>query len=1233
MIYSNSAQFISKNRRLFIFVLMLGLLFYLSSYFQSLNSQGDVIAGKIERVYLETEKSFDQPSKEITVLLSNISQNQLFNVNWLKETPEELGFLVLIKNSDSLIYWNSNLMDAPDLVASSNSPIDTILLLNNGYYQTHIFRTNDYDVYLLSLVYSDFAYQNAYLENKFSDRFCSESSRFTFLPSLDGEYPVRNRIGQPIFSIVEDTDKPANITYFFLLLFILIVWISISTVLFIRFIRLLSERKNGFIYIILTILGLVLIRIIPEIINVFPVLNSSDLFNASFFSFGYLFPSLGDLILNVQLGLFVAIVIAKYTNIKSEITGQTWILWVSFLVFAIITCLDFNLYFVEQILFHSSIPLTFNSLYSFNLLSYILLFVLMLLSISFFLVIYRLSKLVSGISKSKRILSIIILSELALNQLLISYFIEVGFLPSIVLILYFLMFFVYQAKSTIQNRFVYFIMTMALFSTMLTTMFYRVGQSKSDTSQMLTAYKLGLEKDPMFEFLYADLVEKMTSDSLLINIINSNDSTSENMDQLVYNYLKENYLVGYFDRYNTEITICGQNENLNIQPENYVINCNEYFENIIETFGKKTDYPSLSYIEDNSQGTYYIAQLAVPMVDSTEKSSAIFLEFYFKYIPEGLGYPELLVDERKGFSGDFSSFSFAKYKGEILVYKFGDFLYPSRLNDFGISMQNFTDKSDFRHFTYTIDDEKTLIVSKSVLKMSEIVAPFSLFFLILLLCSLLIYVFIFMKEGELRTAVNFRLKLQIFIFTALTFSFAIIGATSIAYIRGVYTQKNVAFLNERTQSILIELQQKLKNDRIDDEEIQEYLHQLLLKFSLIFFSDINLYSIDGKLLGSSRPEIFANGLVSRNMNQEAFRMMHFERSLFYLQQESIGKGSYYSSYIPFRDADGNPSAYINLPYFARETELRDEISGFVLAYMNIFLALTAISVAFALVLSRRLTKPLMMIQDRMKTVRIDKVNEKIQWDSKDELGQLVSQYNQLIDELALSAGLLARSERETAWREMAQQVAHEIKNPLTPMRLSVQYLKRAWDENDPHVADKLHRTTRTLIEQIDTLSEIASAFSDFAKMPVNKPERIDLFVVLQNVVTLFENEAFVDIKLINKTADETYVYADTKNLNRAFNNLIKNSIQAVGNIPDGFVEVSMDVYKNFCRISIRDNGIGMTDEEKDKIFTPKFTTKSSGMGIGLSIVHNIISASKGKITFESGHGEGTTFTILLPIVK
>ncbi len=1217
-----------------ISVMSLGFLFYLASYYQLRKSKGEYVAKNIEKIFIQTQEKFSQSIDVISSLTLNLPSLELSNNEWIRSTPDDLGFFVLIKENDSLIYWNNNSVGVPQFVATQEHPIDSVLLLNNGYYQTRVSHTGDYDIYLLSLIYSVFAYENAYLENVFSERFGAESGRFRFLPATIGDFVIHNYVGQAVFSIEEDPDKPATMVSYLALLILLIVWISILNVFFIRLVQhWLDKRNKGVIYIAVIIAGLIFIRIFPVVVNAFPVLFSSELFKTGFFSFGFLFPSVGDLILNIQLGLFITIVIARNMCLKTDRLIQHKTLFASFLISGIIACVYINLIFIEQVLFHSSIELTFNSLYSFDLLSYFLLIVLVLITISFFLVTYRFSKMLFGLSISNRVLIGFFISEVALFQYIMSQIVEFGYLPSIVLVVYFILIFLYRERPTNQNRFVFFILTMVLFSGLLTTMYYHLSQRKSDSEQKLTAFKLGLEKDPMFEFLYADIAEKIGNDTLLQRIVYSVDSTIENVDQLVYNHFKNNYLVGYIERYSTEITVCSQFENLNIQPENYVISCDKYFADIIENTGIPTDDPSLFYIEDNSQGTYYISKLTIPQRIETGESATIFLEFYFKYIPEGLGYPELLVDERKGFSVDFTNISFAKYQGDILVYKFGDFLYPARLNDFGSARQGFTEKMDYRHYTYTIDADRTLVVSKPTMSLSERIALFSLFFLLLLIFSVVIYVFFFMKSGELRRAINFRLKLQIFIFAALTFSFSIIGATSIAYIRGVYLQKNVSFLNERTQSILIELQQKLKNVSIDNEEIQEYLHQLLLKFSLIFFSDINLYALDGHLLGSSRPEIFANGLVSHNMNQEAYRMMHFKRSLFYLQQENIGKGTYYSSYIPFRDADGNPSAYVNLPYFARETELRDEISGFVLAYLNIILALTAISVVFALILSRRLTKPLIMIQDRMKTVRIDKVNEKIQWNSKDELGQLVSQYNQLIDELALSAGLLARSERETAWREMAQQVAHEIKNPLTPMRLSVQYLKRSWDEKDPDIDDKLNRTTRTLIEQIDTLSEIASAFSDFAKMPVNKPERIDLYVVLQNVVTLFESEAHINIRLINKTSGETHVYADTKNLNRAFNNLIKNSIQAVGNIPDGFVEVTLDLFKNYYHISVHDNGVGMTEDEKNRIFTPNFTTKSSGMGIGLSIVHNIISAAKGTISFESERGKGTTFTILLPLVK
>ena len=301
--------------------------------------------------------------------------------------------------------------------------------------------------------------------------------------------------------------------------------------------------------------------------------------------------------------------------------------------------------------------------------------------------------------------------------------------------------------------------------------------------------------------------------------------------------------------------------------------------------------------------------------------------------------------------------------------------------------------------------------------------------------------------------------------------------------------------------------------------------------------------------------------------------------------------------------------------------------------MNIFILLSGISAFVVLFLSGRLTKPLLLLQSKMKAIRFDQANEPIEWRSQDEIGQLVNQYNQLIMELERSAELLARSERETAWREMARQVAHEIKNPLTPMRLSVQHLKRSWDDREPDLEQKIQRTTSTLIEQIDTLATIASAFSDFARMPVNKPETFNLTDLIKRTALLYSGKSNVMIDIQADDEAGFWIYADKKNIGRAFGNLFKNAVQAIGNKPDGKIRITFSRTETEAKVMVNDNGKGMTQEEQNKLFTPNFTTKSSGMGLGLSIVRQIIESAGGRVTFTSKIGSGTCFEVVLPLVK
>ena len=243
---------------------------------------------------------------------------------------------------------------------------------------------------------------------------------------------------------------------------------------------------------------------------------------------------------------------------------------------------------------------------------------------------------------------------------------------------------------------------------------------------------------------------------------------------------------------------------------------------------------------------------------------------------------------------------------------------------------------------------------------------------------------------------------------------------------------------------------------------------------------------------------------------------------------------------------------------------------------------------------------------------------------------LVAEYNKMIRQLEESAQLLARSERESAWREMAKQIAHEIKNPLTPMKLSIQYLQRALDEDSPNTKELAGRVSKTLIEQIDNLSEIATAFSSFAKMPKAKNEVMDLVEVVNGVVDLFKKEENVTIQMTNYT-EKAIIYADKNQLISAFNNLVKNATQAIPEDRDGKIDVIvLEEYGHF-KVVVMDNGSGIPEHQQDKVFVPNFTTKNSGTGLGLAITKRVVESARGRIWFESTENKGTTFYVELPM--
>jgi len=353
----------------------------------------------------------------------------------------------------------------------------------------------------------------------------------------------------------------------------------------------------------------------------------------------------------------------------------------------------------------------------------------------------------------------------------------------------------------------------------------------------------------------------------------------------------------------------------------------------------------------------------------------------------------------------------------------------------------------------------------------------------------------------------------------------------------------------------------------------------------------------------------------------------------YFQPEKIGTLSYLSAYEPIINATGDYIGYLNLPYFTREDDLKQGISNFVVVFINLYLFLFLASVLVAVFLASRITQPLGIIRENLKSIQLGKKSEPILYQAQDEIGGLVYEYNHKVEELAERAELLARSERESAWREMAKQVAHEIKNPLTPMKLNIQYLQRAKEEGSENYDDFFKRVTKNLIEQIDTLSAIATEFSNFAQIPRAKNEVFNLLEVIQNTCSLFVSNQNIEIKLMLRKYSEILISADKEQVSRAFINLIKNGIQSIPPERIGYVQVLVDAFDGFVTISISDSGTGISSEARQHLFEPNFTTKTSGMGLGLSIVRNIILTAGGSIDYETIEGIGTTFFVKLPTIK
>ena len=416
---------------------------------------------------------------------------------------------------------------------------------------------------------------------------------------------------------------------------------------------------------------------------------------------------------------------------------------------------------------------------------------------------------------------------------------------------------------------------------------------------------------------------------------------------------------------------------------------------------------------------------------------------------------------------------------------------------------------------------------------------------------------------------------------------------------------------------------KEAGEKINTEEFDSILAEKIYEVSDVQSVKFSIYGIDGELINSTLPKKEINtinsDLLNRILSQNDSKIIEIT------QMENI---QYRSSYSLIIDDNFNPLWILNLPYYDDDNLNSYELESFLIILGEVYFFLLILSIIISYFVSQYMTQAISQIALKMKQTRLDKRNSKIKIKARSkEVKSLVESYNNMVEMLDKNVKELSKSNKEQAWRQMAKQVAHEIKNPLTPMKLSVQSFERNFDEKEDKNEEKVQEFTQTIIQQIDTMSSIASAFSNFSEMPIQQGEKTNIVKAIKLALEIFKDENIT----FKSDFDKIIINIDKPQIVRIMTNLVKNSIQACQNVSSPKINVTLKQKKNVVEIRVKDNGQGIPKEIRPNIFEPNFTTKSSGMGLGLGMVKNLVNSYDGKIDFETKIQKGTTFKITFPL--
>lgn len=1133
-------------------------------------------------------------------------------IEWKSSQTVLVGF-----HGDQLVYWSNERIGNPHLYEILSNGGD-LVKINNLYFDVRKHVVGDTSYYALLFIKEDYPYSSNYVKSHFNPSLgenLDDASKVIIRDVWEnsGEL-VYNRDGRALFRIeskVEQGDTMPN--YFLLVLYFLFLYL-----LFYAY-EISLDRSKSFREQLFHVVGFLIclwvLRVVMVHCKIPPTLYGLSIFTTSQIG-GKFIVSVGDLFVTMFCLAHYFFITFNKLRIKynePRLIRYKYIFLVGFVmgVFFYTNLLHFS---INALIESTQVSLNIARLINVDFSSIVAFITLIIAGMGFIVLInssVRYFQNLFTVGQAFVGVTVVILFCAAL-----CYFFDFSLSPLECLFplsLYLLFILgVYLMKLDTQKS----IFMIALVVVCVYIIFLEKSNEIHREQEVRARFATELirEVDPIFERKLVEINTEIKQSPKLDSLVKVGDS--DILSEYISNELLD--MTGFY--YACEAMICDPRDTILLTPGHVKFGCNEYYDRIIDSIGVRVENTSFFNIDNFDGIVSYIGRFSFP---TSRGSTCVYIRFNSKNRHEGIGYAQILSREIGVEQEVPYPYSYAKYKNGVLIDSKGDYMYPRSVERFGqIEHARLRNLDEHSHLVIPVEGDGVCIVSLA----NDVFALYYLNLLYAIFVSAILtsYGMFFRFDGGWgnfrQTSLKMRIKRNII--SLMGILFLIMTIMSIFVNAESFGRRHSLKVIELSRYITDEL---VHNECVDAERCPEILGKLK-KLSEMLWVDINIYNWEGKLVSTSRPMIFEKGFDGTLLNPKAYDQIIRKGQMNFVQDEDIMELTYMAVYMPLV-LEGGEKYVLSIPYFTRGEDLNKEILLIVIIAVNIAMIVMVLAFILSSVVAERITKPLQVVNEKLRQMRVGGKNEKIVYHQRDEIGMLVKEYNEMVDQLEANVKKLAKSERESAWREMARQIAHEIKNPLTPMKLNLQFMQRTLQNGDiEEVRSRFKDISAVLIEQIDHMASIASAFSDFAKLQVANNEWFDLSELVNGCVKLFhENVAVMESDI----DPDVFVYGDREQVNRVVVNLLKNAEQSIPEGREGHVLVRLKTVLGKIILLVKDNGCGIPESIKDRISEPNFTTKSGGTGLGLAMSYKIIESMGGSITFESVENEGTTFYVVL----